>query len=312
LVAHRYWRSLRRSAPADPRDTDQDGPRGCRISLTLARTGHPVQSSEPALLALPFSNMTGPRTHDETRAPSGGAGQFALPIHYRDGTVASLVYPISRERAEAALEGTSLRPVQIPKVGCVASITWFEYGATSIGPYNELAVSVAARLGSEHRTGSLLDWARGGFEVGGWVVSLPVDSEVARVGGVELLGLPKCTLELTSKSSASSLSVEVRDGGRSISALQVHKKRGIRLSVHRIVIYSKRSGSLLRTTIKTSWRPELTLPGQSAWRPKAPDHPLVEATSALGIEGKPLAIVHGSGFEAWLPEPEILDLPAHR
>jgi len=254
-----------------------------------------------------ISGMTGPRTQDESRAQTGSASQFALPIHYRDGIVACLVFPISRERAEGALNGTSLRPVQIPKIGYLASITWFEYGTTSIGPYNELSVSVAARLGSEHHSNSLLDWARGGLEVGGWIVSLPVNSEVARVGGVELFGLPKCTLELSSTSSASSLSVDVRDGRRSISELRVHKKRGIRLSIHRLVIYSKRNGRLLRTTIKTSWRPELTLPGQSAWSPRAPDHPLIEATSALGIKGKPIAVIHGSGFEAWLPGPQILE-----
>lgn len=122
------------------------------------------------------------------------AGEPAkLPIFYYDGTAQTAVFPARLVAARRLLPDPRFVPARLaPGVGAVA-VTCFEYRDTDIGPYNELAISVvlndppfAANLPGRALLAGLRD-----KQLHAWVHHLPVTTEIARVGGVELYNYPK-------------------------------------------------------------------------------------------------------------------------
>lgn len=107
-------------------------------------------------------------------------GPVALPIVYRDASVANLVFRVPPAGVASALGSLRLHPVSIAGKTTVV-LTIFEYRDTSIGPYNELAVTSYVRQpGSRGLGGAAF-----------WVHALPVTTEVACAAGLDIWGYPK-------------------------------------------------------------------------------------------------------------------------
>jgi hypothetical protein len=122
------------------------------------------------------------------------AGEAAkLPIFYYDGTAQTAVFPATLGAVRRLLPDPRFVPARLaPGLGAVG-VTCFEYRDTDIGPYNELAITVILkdpRRGANLPGRALLAGLRD-KQLHAWVHHLPVTTEIARVGGVELYNYPK-------------------------------------------------------------------------------------------------------------------------
>ncbi|MBK5232885.1 MAG: acetoacetate decarboxylase family protein [Thermoleophilia bacterium] len=122
------------------------------------------------------------------------AGEEAkLPIFYFDGTAQTALFPARLDAVRRLLPDPRFVPARLaPGLGAVG-ISCFEYRDTDLGPYNELAISILLndpRFVSNPPGRALLASQRSN-QLHAWVQHLPVTTEIARAGGVELYNYPK-------------------------------------------------------------------------------------------------------------------------
>jgi hypothetical protein len=122
------------------------------------------------------------------------AGESAkLPIFYYDGTAQTAVFPARLGALRRLLPDPRFVPARLaPGLGAVG-VTCFEYRDTDIGPYNELAITIVLNnppFASNLPGRALLAGLRS-KQLHAWVHHLPVTTEIARAGGVELYNYPK-------------------------------------------------------------------------------------------------------------------------
>lgn len=114
-----------------------------------------------------------------------------LPIFYYDCSAMSAIYTASTELVKKHIPVDDLYPVEIFPGRCLMLISAFEYRNSDIGPYNE--VSIAVMVKHKKKPLPLLpvisSMIKNCFSV--YIIHLPVTSERARRGGVDMGGYPK-------------------------------------------------------------------------------------------------------------------------
>ncbi len=172
-----------------------------------------------------------------------------LPVFYQDASSVTAVFPARAEVARRLVPHPALRLVELYPGRCLVAITAFEYRRTDIDPYNELSIAFLASAGSRPVPGlsvlSLL--ARRTF--GAYVWQLPVTTEVARVGGVDLYGFPKFIADIRFERAGGKIGCRLAAGGKPILALRgrtLPTRPGPRT---RYVTYSVRKGILLAANV---------------------------------------------------------------
>jgi Acetoacetate decarboxylase (ADC) len=116
-----------------------------------------------------------------------------LPIFYYEGSAISAIFPARLNALRELMPDRRFCPARLaPGVGTVA-VTCFEYRDTDIGAYNELAISVPLNEPSSAANvpGRALLRSLRRRQLHAWVQHLPVTTEIARLGGVELYNYPK-------------------------------------------------------------------------------------------------------------------------
>lgn len=153
---------------------------------------------------------------EQIDAQFGDSGEFAgrVPIFYYDGTAQTAVFPAKLGALRKLLPDPRFVPARLaPGLGAVA-LTCFEYRDTDIGPYNELAISVVLNdppfaLNLPGR--AMLTGLRSG-QLHAWVHHLPVTTEIARLGGVELYNYPKFIASIDFAENGSRRSCRLGEG----------------------------------------------------------------------------------------------------
>jgi hypothetical protein len=116
-----------------------------------------------------------------------------VPIFYYDGTAQTAVFPARLAGLRELLPDPRFVPARLaPGLGAVA-LTCFEYRDTDIGPYNELSIAIV--LNHPHFApnppGRALLAGLRSRQLHAWIHHLPVTTEIARFGGIELYNYPK-------------------------------------------------------------------------------------------------------------------------
>jgi hypothetical protein len=151
------------------------------------------------------------------------AGEEAkLPIFYYDGTAQTAVFPARLGALRRLLPDPRFVPARLaPGLGAVG-VSCFEYRDTDIGPYNELAISVILkdpRIGANLPGRALLTGLRD-KQLHAWVHHLPVTTEIARAGGVELYNYPKFVGSIDFDERASRRTCRLGEGDERILTLE--------------------------------------------------------------------------------------------
>jgi len=144
-----------------------------------------------------------------------------LPIFYYDGTAQTAVFPARLGRLRRLLPDPRFVPARLaPGLGAVG-VTCFEYRDTDIGPYNELAITIVLNnppFASNLPGRALLDGLRR-KQLHAWVHHLPVTTEIARAGGVELYNYPKFVGSIDYSESAGRRTCRLGEGDEHILTL---------------------------------------------------------------------------------------------
>ncbi|MBW8059677.1 MAG: hypothetical protein FVQ78_04950 [Solirubrobacterales bacterium] len=144
-----------------------------------------------------------------------------LPIFYYDGTAQTAVFAARLGALRKLLPDPRFVPARLaPGLGAVA-VSCFEYRDTDIGPYNELAIAIvlneppfALNLPARAILGGLRR-----RQLHAWVHHLPVTTEIARAGGVELYNYPKFVAAIDFEETGSRRSCRLAEGEEHILTL---------------------------------------------------------------------------------------------
>lgn len=139
-------------------------------------------------------------------------GAIKLPILYFQGSLVGVFYFVEPEAAQELLPH-DLEPLVLPFVNkAISAIFMFDYKNTTIGPYGEMGLTIQARRKGSGASliGYLWDmfahvykiqWMLDTFssvDTGLYIVTLPVETEAAKVGGREIWGYNKYTTKFQS------------------------------------------------------------------------------------------------------------------
>ena len=167
-----------------------------------------------------------------------GELRFKLPVFYYDTTTITAIYTASTTRVKALLPLPQMKPIELSPGKCLVAFTAFEYRETDINPYNEFAIAFLVTFDKPQipfLTSALQMYQR---RMTAYVWQLPVTTEIARVGGVELYGFPKFIADIEFEKEADRLACHLYENGNKILSLRGKALPVARGKNSRIVTYS--------------------------------------------------------------------------
>jgi hypothetical protein len=230
-----------------------------------------------------------------------------LPVFYYDNTAFTTIFSAPTSRLKRLLPHPDLRPIELyPGTGLVA-FTCFEYRRTDIDPYNELSIAVMASLKGFTVPGlSLLTQvARRVFHAYVW--KLPVTTEVARVGGVELYGYPKFIAGIDFERSAGGIACHLSENGKPILTLRGPALPTGRGKITRYVTTSIKDGvPLVANVVTDPLEYAESFTGAGATLELHGDHPIAADLREVGLSRKPVLYQYAPKTQAILFAPRNL------
>lgn len=193
------------------------------------------------------------RMMEELRPVETAVGQVELPIRYWDVSVGVGFFSADLAAAEELVAPMTLEPVTL-RGRAIATLNFYEYRGTSIGPYNEVALTVFAKPRKRRRVpaGAYLLLPNHLRAIGFAVLDLPVTTAIANVAGREIWGYPKFVTELPVKFETSGFNGEVQGpDGEPICALRGTLGKGAPFPMVDLVSYTSLHGQPWRTEITT-------------------------------------------------------------
>lgn len=180
-----------------------------------------------------------------------GGYEYRTPTFYQDMTTLNVAFLTPQRRIRKLLPSRKMKPLRMTPRHGITAITAFEYRESDIGPYNEVAISFPVTMG-DRRPPMFFGTMRALQEPTAYVWQLPVTTEIARYGGVELYGFPKFIAEIEFTSDNGWITCHLAADGKDIFTLKVREmktKRGERSLTHALTIKEKR---ILRSEIVTN------------------------------------------------------------
>lgn len=119
-----------------------------------------------------------------------------LPYPYYDSSIYSAVYTAATVRVRQHIPHEDLQPLELLPGRCIASISFLSHRKTEDDPYNEMSISfLVSHLKRPIPFIEVARAMRAGI-ICMYVWQLPVTTEAARAGGVNLFSLPKFVADI--------------------------------------------------------------------------------------------------------------------
>jgi len=235
---------------------------------------------------------------------------FALegktPTFYYDNTAMTAIYTASTDQVRKLLPLPDMHPVEIWPGRALVAFTAFEYRSSDIDPYNEFSISFVVSFGKKTLPGVsvLAMMAKRYFTAYVW--QLPVTTERARKGGVDIFGYPKFIGDIVFARETDALTCSLSQGGKNILVLKGRKLKTAPEKVSRFKTYSVKDGVPLVANIYMN---PLEF-GKSA-SPQAVEltlgtHEIAEKLKAINLSAKPVFFQYMPLMEAILYWPRNL------
>ena len=175
-----------------------------------------------------------------------------LPVFYYDNTSMTAVFTASTRKVRALLPDPKMKPLELLPGRCAVTFSAFEYRDTDIDPYNEFSIAFMMTY-HQHAVpgvGLLRGMMNRSFEAYVW--KLPVTTEIARWGGVELYGYPKFVADIDFTRTSDKLSCRLASQGQHILTLEGNVLRTAPAKVLRYRAYSMKEGLPLCANVYTN------------------------------------------------------------
>lgn len=231
------------------------------------------------------------------KAVPTSAGAVELPILYDRVAYFTAVFRIALVHAQEALAPFGLHALSLPGGRAVAVLSFACYRHSTIGPYLECGLAIAAvRPGADPAVRSLLSLWRGsagGRGIGYAVLQLPVTTGLACAAGRELWGYPKFVTGIQARLLGARLLGEVADpdSGASLLRLTGRTGPGVPSPPVDLLIYSRLDGALLGARLAARGMGWLCTAGSLRLETTPLGHPMARTLAMLGLDGARPALV---------------------
>lgn len=237
-----------------------------------------------------------------------GGLKVLVPVFYQDVTSMNAVFTASTGRVAELLPHPDLHPLELRRGRCLLSVTTLQYRQSGIGPYNEVAIAVSVAFG--RRAVRLLDAVaavvRQAFSL--HILQLPVTTELARIGGIELYGYPKFLANITFTRGDKRVACTLSEGGARILSLVGEEAGTYRPAKLHATTYSMKGDALLRTAIEfDKLESAETLRRGAATLEIGSEHRVARQLASLDVDPRPVLFQMSPSGRAILFEPH----PAH-
>ncbi len=175
-----------------------------------------------------------------------------IPMFFYDNSSMTAIYTASTKKILKFLPHPQMKPLELFPGKCLVAFMAFEYRKTDIAPYNEFSISIPIAFWRNPVPGlSLLSsLIKRCFTAYIW--HLPVTTEIARVGGVDVLGYPKIVADIDFKNDAGWRECVLSQNGKMIVTLKVKELQTARGKQMKYRTYSLKDGVPIEATIHVS------------------------------------------------------------
>ncbi len=165
-----------------------------------------------------------------------------MPTFYYDNTAMTATYTASTDKVRKLLPLPIMHPVEAWPGRALVAFTAFEYRKTDIDPYNEFSISfpITYEKTSLPSITMMAMMAKRYFTAYVW--QLPVTTERARRGGVDMFGYPKFLADISFSREKDALVCTLSEGGKNILVLQGQKLQTAPEKINRFKTYSIKDG----------------------------------------------------------------------
>jgi hypothetical protein len=224
----------------------------------------------------------------------------ALPIFYHQGRSMTAMFTAStravRERLPAALH-----PVELFPGRSMVAVSAFEYASTGIGPYNEVSVAAVVNHGSKGlpMISLLSQLIRNTFKV--FIFHLPVTSETARKGAVELSGYPKFLGDIEFIEKDSLLTCQLSLDGQDLLTFSGRKPATKQGPLTRTLVFNEKDGKMIYANFYVKQDQFVqTIGGSGVQMEIGRGHAICDTLRALSLSSGPLVYQFSPKFQAIL------------
>lgn len=235
-------------------------------------------------------------------------GEIDLPMLFYSVSVRHLNYWADYERVLPKLRGTGLVPCRFFNGKALVSLIFYNYRDVSIGPYDEVTITIVVRPLAFKDPGLYLPTflRRKGEEwgsIGAYVLEMPVTIPRARAAGREIWGFPKFETRIPFRLTGRSFSFEVKDPGSEDSLVTVEGETspGIPVKATDLVTFSNLNDSIWKTIVDVDAMYTLCLARDVSLRVGPLTHGMARNISDLGLmDIKPFIIMSSDNFRSRL------------
>jgi len=229
-----------------------------------------------------------------------------LPVFYYDTTAMTAIYTASTTLIRRLLPRTDMHPVEVIKGRALAAFTAFEYRASDIDPYNEFSISFPITFGKKGIPGLTVLGMMARRYFTAYVWQLPVTTERARKGGVEMYGYPKFLADIVFSHEGNMLVCTLSEGGRNILTLKGKKLKTSPEKVNRFKTFSVKDAVPLAANVYMNPREFGKSISRNAAQLTLGNHDISGQLRELDLSEKPLFFQYMPLMEAILYGPRNL------
>ncbi len=216
---------------------------------------------------------------------------FKLPILYRRLDTFFAMFGADHRAAAALLPSPRMKPVKVWPGRAAVVLNAFNYLDTDIGPYGEFSVGVPCTM---RHAGRRL-W-------GVYVHRLPVTTEIAMVGGIEVWGYPKFLCDMKFENTAADHVALLTLDGQLILELRV-KKGGLGIDrAMNLGTFTVKDNEIVYTSLVTQGLARIMPQGLAALR--TGPHQMGAELARLSLGDRPIATGDFLDLRIVLPEGE--------
>jgi len=239
-----------------------------------------------------------------------GGRRGRTPTFYRDARSFNLMLPANLLALRRIMPDPRFVPAQIlPGVG-VVNLSALEYSDTDIGPYNEFSISVALNSADFLQApcyNMVRQAVRKSFDV--YVHHLPVTTEIALRGGVDLYNFPKFMAQIDFDDEDCWTSCEVSEGDDLICRVRGRKVPTPGRGTMKMMSHTYQFGQPQCCEMKVDAGQYALVMGRgNAELVLGSSHPVARELSGLLLSTTPLAYIYVPDMKAILYGPEHLSL----
>lgn len=214
---------------------------------------------------------------------------FRLPFLYYDFSRITASFPAPTNKIKEILPSKKLQPVEIKQNASIVMFIAYEYRKMEgIAPYNEFGIAIPTTYKANNLPGS-------------YVTHLPVTTEQARWGGVEIYGFPKFIADITFEDKPKICGSQVNLDNQKIVSLEVNKK-DTRLESNEFYTYTVLGDKIVRTLVQYQGYVS-TGTDKNGAKVELGTHPKSKEIISLGFEETPIQYTYSPMMQSLLHKP---------